>query len=233
MAAAERHKGQPRQVKPQHDQALQQLLGPPAGHKGCQQVQRVTQAVIAQRGNDIRTVTDGKIPGGHRRAGQHTARGLPQPAAIIDQKRVMLLEGIAILDKALPVQRKNSSPDAHQQGKQRRISQHQRPAALPAARCVDQDGVLHGILLRGGWCSTPVFMAVPHRSGCRPSGIMRCRLIFVQYILFCFALQGRFAAVTRCRQTGLPVPLPRTARPVLPAAPCWRGRLFRSAAHRG
>lgn len=60
MAAAERHKGQPRQVEPQHDQALQQLLGPPAGHKGCQQVQRVTQAVIAQRGNDIRTVTDGK-----------------------------------------------------------------------------------------------------------------------------------------------------------------------------
>ena len=130
VVQAEGHKGQPRQVNAQQHQKFQQLLAVLAGYKGGQQVERVAHDVIAQCGDDVVAVADAHIPGGDGRAGNQAAGGLPQPAAVIDQRRVMLLDAVGIPDEGFAVGRKNGNPHPGQQNEQGGKGQPQRDGGV-------------------------------------------------------------------------------------------------------
>ena len=117
MMQAERKKSQTGQVDAQQYQDFQQLLPVLAGYQRGQQVQRVTHHIIAEGSHHIRAKADAHIPGGDGCPRQQATGGLPQPAPVIDQRRIMLLDRIPIPDEGFPVRRKNGNPYPGQQGK--------------------------------------------------------------------------------------------------------------------
>ena len=131
MMQAERKKSQTGQVDAQQYQDFQQLLPVLAGYQRGQQVQRVTHHIIAEGSHHIRAKADAHVPGGDGVSCQQATGGLPQPAPIIDQRRVMLLDAVGIPDEGFAVGRKNGNPHPGQQGKNSSKGQTQPEGRVP------------------------------------------------------------------------------------------------------
>ena len=219
--AAEQHKSQARQVDAHQHQGFQQGLPVLAGNECGDEIERIAHHVIAQCGDDIAAVPDAHIPGGNGAAGQNTAGGLAEPAAIVDQGGEMLFDGVGIPDEAFSVGCKNADPDTAQHGKHRGECQ---PQGNPWMLLVETPGQGHDF---SHSCLLSCMLRCRKRQG------MRCALVQTERPAAVFSLLTPILYALPQRDASLRIMPPRTGRPVPgrhilphggPRPACWRDR---------